>query len=184
MNTHLTTLKVKIRALAEEARIIHRYERQSITRARYMTLRSRLVQLDLSEKQVERIRRRLLKTVHIRHDTTYMEPATVIALEERHRTPKAYDAAWIQDAREQFSLLRNHRIGIVRREARASLLAYAFLRGVARSDLEKHPTPPPVLVVAMKIAERFSGEDPRNVRQKFEAWVQTSGTQPAAERAA
>lgn len=67
--------------------------------------------------------------------------------------------------------LRDHRRGVVRREARSALLAYGFLRGRPYRAMEAKSYTKPEWKRVQLLAERFAGLDPRDVRQKFEAWL-------------
>jgi hypothetical protein len=97
-------LKIKIKSLAEEARIIRAEERRH----------------NIGTRARKRIRRHLAKTNNLTE-------AQRRALQRRSRPPTGHQEAI-------FWGLRSHRVRDVRREARAALLAYAFLRG--RSYLE------------------------------------------------
>lgn len=72
--------------------------------------------------------------------------------------------------------LHNHRVVEVRREARASLLAYAFLRGKPLELIERAPRDTSVHAAALRRAERiawkFSGrQDDITFKSEFNAWV-------------
>lgn len=72
--------------------------------------------------------------------------------------------------------LHNHRVHEVRDEARASLLAYGFLRGRRRAQIELNPDTTHAryrraLLRAERIAEKFSGQDVREIRQCWAEWI-------------
>lgn len=78
--------------------------------------------------------------------------------------------------------LWEHRIKIVRAEARASLLAYGFLRGRKIWTIETSgKLPPAIWARARQIAVRFSSEKEAVTRMRFEDWT---AEQPAVTQAA
>ena len=83
------------------------------------------------------------------------------------------------------SSLHNHRVVDVRREARASLLAYAFLRGKPIEQGEQNPDRGTNLYLeaqkrAKRIAWKFSGrQDDITFDNEFSAWVAKRPKQPA-----
>lgn len=95
MQTQVKALKVKIKSLAEEARIIRLEERKSLRRKK---------------------------------------PDTML-----------------------YQSLREHRITDVRREQRAALLAYAFIRGKAFAGLERPNSAPRDLSRVRQLVEKFGG---------------------------
>ena len=72
--------------------------------------------------------------------------------------------------------LHNHRVVEVRQEARASLLAYGFLRGRSYAALEKggHNCPPttPDWPKVLKLAQKY-GADSKLSYDKIKAWAET-----------
>lgn len=62
--------------------------------------------------------------------------------------------------------LTEHRKQVVRREARATQLAYAFLRGKKYSDLEKNPRTQPSWYRVKRMVEKYG----TNVETPLGAW--------------
>lgn len=54
--------------------------------------------------------------------------------------------------------LREHRIGVVRRAARSSLLAYGFLKGTPYRKMEKEGSSEPDWDAVQKMIERYGGK--------------------------
>lgn len=68
--------------------------------------------------------------------------------------------------------LREHRVGIVRREQRSSLLAYAFLRGRQYLEVETKAKAPPCLKRVAKLAWSFGpGYNREAISSAVEAWL-------------
>lgn len=67
--------------------------------------------------------------------------------------------------------IRDHRRGPVRREARAALLAYGFLRGRDYRMMEAKTWTKPDWQRVREIIGRFSNLDRRIVDQRFESWM-------------
>lgn len=63
-----------------------------------------------------------------------------------------------------------HRKNVVRKESRCSNIAYAFLRGRSYSQVEAKCYTKPDWEKVEKLIERFSGKDPREMKQKFSEW--------------
>ena len=74
---------------------------------------------------------------------------------------------WLAQHRAKRDGLRAHRKDVVRYEARHSLLAYGFLRGVPYRAMELKCHEPPDWSKVLKIAERFGGGSRDN---EFKAW--------------
>ncbi len=124
----LAKLKVKIKTLAEEARIIRHQERAWLPGPAWTKVGQTRV---------------------------------------RVRPPVAND-----DVRLVVNVnLHQHRVAHVRPEARASLLAYAFLRGVshARVEATKMHTRPDWRRVE-QIVKKFGYGDPRDLMQRYSEW--------------
>ena len=108
------------------------------------------------------------------------EEARIIRREEsRYKGP-------IWGPTETRNSLHNHRTYDVRNEARASLLAYGFLRGKTLTQIEKSTYTQTfgdytykcglgaiALRRAGKIAEKFSKEPNDIIKKRFEEWVNT-----------
>ena len=109
-----TFLKVKIKSLAAEGRIIRKEERKALGSGRWLA-----------------------------------------------KAQKPADE--IEPEYERYNRLRHHRVHAVRDEARASLLAYGFLRGRAYSQIEGGNTPAHILAKAATMATRFGGKAPSSL---------------------
>lgn len=66
--------------------------------------------------------------------------------------------------------LHNHRVVIVRREARASQLALAFLRGVPITVLEGNSKTKPQWDVVERLVRTYGEGDMRDWMQRYSAW--------------
>lgn len=124
-------LKVKLKSLAEEARIIRHEKRRAKARARWL-----------------------------RKNASYRADAT--------------DSA-IWKASMVVNNLHKHNVQVVRKEQRASYLAYGFLRGMPYKRIEQRIKSEPDWDRVQNIASRFTnGEngyaDPRVVAQKIAEW--------------
>lgn len=100
--------------------------------------------------------------------------AKIIRAEER-KSSKSLDHAKTPEARDKANArycgLRGHRTGIVREEARYSLIAYGYLRSVPYAAIETTERTPDWERV-MKIAQRFGA--PRNLTPTaLEEWAAT-----------
>jgi hypothetical protein len=69
--------------------------------------------------------------------------------------------------------LREHRLDVVRPEARHSLLAYGFLRGRPYRAMEAKCYQEPDWDKVHDMALRFGGGDKRDVAQRFAAWKES-----------
>lgn len=69
-----------------------------------------------------------------------------------------------------FDSLHFHRVNIVRKECRLSHLAYGFLRGMDYKRMERTCHEKPNFEKVLNIVLRFSKEDSRIVKQRFEQW--------------
>lgn len=100
------------------------------------------------------------------------EEARIIRREEsRYKGP-------IWGPTETRNSLHNHRTYDVRNEARASLLAYGFLRGktltqIERNRKERYTADRYLFKRAGKIAEKFSKEPNNVIQKRFEEWINT-----------
>lgn len=70
---------------------------------------------------------------------------------------------------KNYSGLHHHRVEVVRREARAANLAYAFVHGYAYGDVERFAWEEPDWNKIMKLVARYGEDDER--MEKFKAWV-------------
>lgn len=136
-------LKVKICSLAAEARIIRRLEKQKRDQAR----RARGWRQAVAVDDKGRAKTKWFKEVDAPDTAQYSD-----------------------DHLAKYQSLRAHRILDVRKEARASQLAYGFLRGRDYKQMEQKCYTEPNWSKVQDIAERFSGEDKRIVAQRFAAW--------------
>lgn len=92
--------------------------------------------------------------------------AAIIKLEERRW--KARPRQKGEAPHPLYFGLREHRIGVVRRESRAALLAYGFLRGRAYATIEPAGSTPPDWKKVSEIAARFARE--KSVMEQFDNW--------------
>jgi hypothetical protein len=159
MPNRLTHLKIKIKSLAAEARMIRDEEKKwRITETKRVPYKD--------HRGIERVK---IVRVPKKH---YAK----IPLHERPTDHPMRDSLYW------------HRVGVVREEARDSLIAYGFLRGLDYEQIEENPRwsnldesgkmqlhLAPDIDNVWAIVERFRGErDYRDVAQKFEEWVQNS----------
>lgn len=70
-----------------------------------------------------------------------------------------------------FKGLRGHRITVVRDEARASHLAYGFLRGQEYKQMERRADTMPDWKKIRKLACRYSEYDPLLTREAVDTWI-------------
>lgn len=87
---------------------------------------------------------------------------------------------WRKRDRDTFVSLQLHRQLAVRREARSSLLAYAFLRGRAYRSIEPKCYQKPNWAWVERIAKRFGPERP-DLKDALKAWAETA-SQEATRR--
>jgi hypothetical protein len=134
-------LKVKIKSLAAESRIIRHEERKSLRHAR----------------------------------------SILAAQRKANEEAGVNDEIDLDPLYSKFNSLRQHRITQVRNEARASLIAYGFMRGRAYREIEqKGKTPHAVLMSAHRMIERFG----RSVKiADYRAWLKVPPVDKAAEAA-
>jgi hypothetical protein len=158
--SRLVHLKVKIKSLAAEASLIRAEERKA--KRRYRWAKSKLNKAS-SEGQLER-------------DTSQLERDTS-QLNSQHAAATA-----------DFWSLREHRVGVthhvvaysassrlqrrrsLREEARISLLAYAFLRGVPYGVVEQYTRSAVDTEAVRELAERFS-DQPAGALNKDQKWI-------------
>ena len=91
------------------------------------------------------------------------EAGIIRAEERRHR-----DEPWMRES------LRRHRTEDVRREQRASLLAYAFLRGRSYAATEPKPRVPPRMGRIVELVHVFLGagrSSKQEVANAVQAWL-------------
>lgn len=150
-------LRVKIKSLAAEARIIRHEERRLIGH------RQRTANADGSYNA-----KRPTPKVRVGGKITWLRA---------HQAP----AIEVAEAQEEYHSLHRHRTHEVRSEARYAQLAYAFIQGRAYRTVEGPTTRKPV--VAGRLAElihRFGGAFPKAVAQSAaEAWL-TAKAEPVA----
>jgi hypothetical protein len=120
MKTQVTALKVKIKSLAAEARIIRLEEDKALCRKR---------------------------------GAAAYTPSGAPGGDKK---PKQKSSPHRKE--DRYQSLREHRVFDVRKEQRASLLAYAFIRGKSYAAVEKpHKDNPPDLDRVQKLVEKFGG---------------------------
>lgn len=76
-------------------------------------------------------------------------------------------------------MLREHRIGIVRNEQRATLLAYAYLRGKKRSDLEGPTSKAAKTSDVMRIIKSLAWMQP--TKEEIDLWLNPPNLKEALE---
>lgn len=103
------------------------------------------------------------------------EEAKMIRLEE-HRQKAYRKRKGLSRPTPEFWSLREHRTIDVRNEARASLLAYAYLRGMAyhRCEHPKSKLDPNILVRASKLAEKYGPRGQIGVLAEMKAWTEAT----------
>lgn len=75
-----------------------------------------------------------------------------------------------RDLESTYAGLRNHRLCVVRPEARAACLAYAFLRGRSYRQVEPTTYSLPDWDKVTKLVQRYGRGDRREVAGLLEAW--------------
>lgn len=176
-NSNPIQLKIKAKTLAKEAVYIKDAEHKTGTAPYRGAVRRALSSFAMQFKYPEpktagltlppTIGYRVVREA-IKHYTATLTP------EQRERFERRRVAA-----RAKMHLLHEHRVNVVRREARATHLARAFLMGRAYSDVEQKayhcPLKPgsPSKPLIEKMVLRYANGDPRVVRQKLEEWLQT-----------
>lgn len=90
-----------------------------------------------------------------------------------HKKGKTLDPAAGSSA---FWGMQHHRIEVVRREARSSLLAYGFLRGRLYGEIENNAYTKPDFKRVFGIIERFRDgpEKIQDITQRFAEWRDTA----------
>lgn len=112
MTDHRNLLKIKLKSLAAESKIIRQSERK----------------LQLPRLRVGRINENSPRPTP--------EAAKALRLERRRARVKAREASWYDENRARLTELQQHRRGIVRSTSRAAHLAYGYLRGKTLQQLE------------------------------------------------
>lgn len=170
MMKHTRALKVKIKTLAAESRFIRREERASLESARVSAIRAQLAVAALSNAQTERIVRNALRKLGMRY---MIDPSSSSSRLYGYESTPALDAALGDLPLERLTThaeyhdLRRHRVDWLREEARASLLAYACLRGRRYEQVERPSMGnAPPLDAAERMAKRF-GADPAEAAEWF-----------------
>jgi hypothetical protein len=178
MKTQLTTLelKVKICSLMKEAQIIRRLENKKRREIDILKIRQRLSKSGLSDKQIERITKRALRTmgkivktddIKVQKVQDGVDTQKVVA-----RLSKPIDANWLTSANEQWRTLREHRKLDLRSEARSAQLAYGFLRGRSYKEIEakhRHKHDPDWTRI-QEIATKFGRGCGANLDEKVKEW--------------
>lgn len=141
---HLHYMKVKIKTMAEEARIIRKEEQKQMGWINF-----------LCQKQ------------SFRHGKDEPRPDERKWPEAKENAQEMSDAAY-----ELFWGLREHRVQKLRREARINHLAYGFLRGVKYSDMEKGSYDFPKLKEIEATAKRFATDlGDNSFKYMWDHWV-------------
>lgn len=175
MRQRIAELKVKVKSLAAEARIIRHDEQRAHHEA--AVAETKIMILDGTPLGHDRKRLLFPWILHpeLPGDPLHerqLESARQELVEFKHpfiRTNREVLAARAKEARETFLSLQDHRRSLVGREARVALLAYAFLRGRPYSSTEVANTyeAPPWQAVLDHV-ERFGG---KGHAAAFGAWV-------------
>lgn len=162
----LPQLRVKIKNLAGEARDIRHEERKIIGHPRVygeddlrLMATPDLEAAGLGKEQ--KARRRLLRRRKVGQISYHRDRQQLADAERKHA---------------EFTNLQWHRTHIVRRQARASLLAYGFLRGVPFRRIEPGEGKLPAWVSEhlIELAARF-GERPKTTAEReVTAWLKGS----------
>ena len=165
-------LKIKLKTLATEAKDIRREERKININARERTRIKRDIRfgntivhylkddgtvnsdrsINLTEAQLIRLQKKLERSRNILNNT---------------------------NAQTRLNGLRKHRTNDVRKEARSSLIAYGFLRGLDYKQIENTTLKVDWDRVEAMV-KKYSEDDPRVTLQKFAEWVAASGKAPKA----
>ncbi len=141
----LTALKVKLKTLSSEARHIK-----------------------LEETRILRYGRWLIGKQSFRHGKGKVRPeaqnfnAEIEPMERLRRADEAYEKLWN---------LQDHRKGVLRKESRASFIAYGFLRGLEYSRIEHGAFNMPDWAAVERIALRFSEDSEQVVKQRLAQWL-------------
>lgn len=174
-NPMLLHLKIKIKSLASEARIIRHHESKALTNARVARVRRRLQEAGLENAAVERIAKRAAKVLGRRFvdfdahvDKCSVEYLDTPALQKASRQGP-HDL--METFMNQYDSLRGHRVGVVRSEARHSLLAYACLRGRPYISVEASGRVEPDWDRVATMAVRFGQGEPGFSATACEEWV-------------
>ncbi len=158
----LAALKVKLKSLAAEARIIKYEERKKIFAARKDELK---IKIALNPGAVQR------------KVESAKKPTLAARLLNKKPVPVQYHEemrARAAKARDGFHSLRNHRLEKVRKECRHSHLAYGFLRDVPYRRMEQSCHTEPDWKAVQSLIERFAEGDLRDHRQRFSSWKEAS----------
>lgn len=160
MHVHL---KVKIKTLTEEAKIIRKEELKAKTSRNYRRTAKRLIRLgkkiNLNVNEVD------VKPIYV--------PLSNVEAELAHKQAQVPS----DEAFEKFWGLRNHRKNIVGGEARSAHIAYGFLRGKAYREIEIEGSSKPhwsrVKEIALKFGE-YLPKDKDAFITSFEQWQEAS----------
>ncbi len=147
-------LQVKLGTLAFEARHIRLKERHYLTRGR--NLKGRFDRSHNKEGFVpERTKKQSLARIWALDN-----PEEALSEEQ-----KAYEAFWG---------LQHHRKNTVRKEARDTHIALGFLRGHKYDRMEAFAYTSPRWNNIERMVLKYSEDDPREIKQRFEEWVQAA----------
>jgi hypothetical protein len=139
MENKLEYVKVKIKSLAEESKIIRAQEQKQKTKYKDIVLRNRLKETNLAVGT--KIGKWTIAV--ITNDRVTLTKAINVKNSEHQKTvSKQVNLNWNpteashKTAVNTFRGLREHRVTVVRDEARASHIAYGFLRGKKYHEIE------------------------------------------------
>lgn len=151
-------LKIKIKSLAAESRII-RHEERKLTRSHALPHEQTILIIDPKLRPRGKVER-----------------LGMIPWARTHQV----SAAEIEVMESQYNSLRHHRVVEVRNEARAAQLAYGYLRGKPYAkveDPEGRRPPLSTIANAVGMVRRFSPGvlSPAVASDSFLAWLQPPG---------
>lgn len=149
-------LQVKLSTLAHEARSIRQKERHFLDIGR--GLKGIFNQSHTPEDIVNRTLPERSKKQKARLAWADNNPEEALTEEQ-----KAYEAFWG---------LQHHRKNTVRKEARDTHIALGFLRGHDYDKMEAFTYSSPRWDNIERMVLKYSEDDPRDVKQRFEEWVQ------------
>jgi hypothetical protein len=194
-NIRTNYLRVKIVNLGDEARYIRKKEIQAARKLHDMGVRRKLTFMFMidkfPEKQLQRLKDAALRiNSETRRRKQGFDPHALLYADARMQSPSTFVQSNLLETEPQWSSiinqhklkmeLKEHRKTVVRREARAALLAYGFLRGKPLRNVEKQAkfhninpysaTNKKLWTRVEQIVSYFSSENPRLLAQRFAAW--------------
>lgn len=144
-------LKLKLNTLIFETRIIKKKERHTLENARGLSGIFRTKHN--KDENPPKVTEKELRASHF-------------GIDNPDEAQKAYDLYWG---------LTHHRKNIVRKEARDTHIALAFLRGQDYFSVEQRRYSDPDFNNVERMVLKYGEGDPRELKQRFEEWVQAAG---------